>query len=319
MSRNRRHRSGSAAAVVVVYSIGILLCLLLLVIALRFDDRIVLAAGVLGLVLVCSSAPIAAHLLGAQASGSVDQVLNDRLEELVRTMERLGDQQTLSDDARRVLNRRGERDLLRKAIEEDIVVEDWDAAMILVKELAERFGYRIDAEEFRDRIERARFETVDRRVTAAIASLDAMIGARRWDEARAEAGRISRLYPDSSKCEGLRHRVEKNRTEYKQELERMFLHAAGEDRIDEAMDLLKELDHYLSEAEAEPFKEVARGVIGRARENLGVQFKLAVQDKQWQTANIVGERILKEFPNSRMAEEIRGVIEGIRERVATTA
>ena len=72
----------------------------------------------------------------------------------LQTLERLGEQQTLSDDARRVLNRRGERDLLRRAIEEDISAEDWDAAMILVKELAERFGYRADAEEFRERWDR---------------------------------------------------------------------------------------------------------------------------------------------------------------------
>ena len=71
-----------------------------------------------------------------------------------------------------------------------------------------------------------------------------------------------------------------------------------------------------AEAEAEPYREVAKGVIGQARENLGVQFKLAVQDRQWHIAAAVGDRIIKEFPNSRMAQEIREVIDGIREQAS---
>ena len=78
------------------------------------------------------------------------------------------------------------------------------------------------------------------------------------------------------------------------------------------------MDGYLSEEEAEPFQEVARGVIGKARENLGVQFKLALQDKDWGRALDAGERVLAEFPNTRMAAEIRDLIEGVRTRAAGT-
>ncbi|GJM19588.1 MAG: hypothetical protein DHS20C14_18010 [Phycisphaeraceae bacterium] len=223
----------------------------------------------------------------------------------------------LSDDARRVLNRGRERDLLRRAIEEDIGAEDWDAAMVLVKELAERFGYRVDAEEFRTRIETARFQTTDRRVSEGVAGLDLMITQHRWDDARAEAERITRLYPDSPRVDGLRHRVESARERFKGDLERRFLRAAEEERIDEAMTLLGELDHYLSEAEAAPYQEVARGVIGKARENLGVQFKLAIQDRAWGDAADVGERIIESFPNSRMADEIRGMIDELRGRAGS--
>jgi hypothetical protein len=232
----------------------------------------------------------------------------------VRAIEQLAKEQALSDDARRVLNRGRERELLRKAIEEDIVAEDWDAAMVLVKELAERFGYRTDAENFRTRIETARYQTLERRVEEAIRGLDSMIVARRWEDALSEAARISRLYPDSPRIEGLRHRVVQAQSRYKQDLERRFLLAAEQDRAEEALALLKELDHYLTEPEAEPYREVAKGVIGKARENLGVQFKLAVQDRQWSRAAEVGDRIIAEFPNSRMAQEIREMIDGIRER-----
>lgn len=266
--------------------------------------------GGLGLVLTLCLAPIGIRLAKPSSVTGVSE------SHITEAFERLAEQQALSDDARRVLNRSRERDLLRKAIEEDISAEDWDAAMVLVKELAERFGYRSDAEEFRTRIETARFQTVERRVDEAIRKLDGMIVQLRWDEARFEAARISRLYPDSPRVEGLRHRVEQARTRYKSELERRFLHAAEQHEVDDAMELLKELDNYLTESEAEPYREVAKGVIGKARENLGVQFKLAVQDRQWHIASAVGDRIIKEFPNSRMAQEIREMIDGIRERAS---
>lgn len=234
---------------------------------------------------------------------------------LVNAIQTMTEQAALSDDARRVLNRRREREHLRKAIEEDIASGDWDAALVLTKELAERFGYRADAEGFRSRIEAARFESVDRSVAEAVARIDTMIAERHWEQAAVEAGRITRLYPESQRTEGLRHRVESARQRYKHGLERRFLDAAENERTDDAMRLLSEMDAYFTDAEAAPYVEVARGVIGKARQNYGVQFKMAVHNRQWDRAVQVGEQILEQFPNSRMAEEIRGVIDDLRSRM----
>jgi outer membrane protein assembly factor BamD (BamD/ComL family) len=79
------------------------------------------------------------------------------------------------------------------------------------------------------------------------------------------------------------------------------------------------LDQHLTAAEAEPLRELARGVITKARENLGAQFKLAVRDRQWREAVPIGERIIAEFPNSRMAAEVRDVIDNLRQKVTQTA
>ncbi len=270
-----------------------------------------LLAGLLGVLGVLLLAPLIAAIRASGGSSSMPQLL-----EMTTAMTRLAEEQTLSDDARRVLNRKRERDILCRAIEEDIASQEWDAAAILVKELAERFGYRFEAEQFRQRIEQARAETMDRKVGDAIRNLDALIVRRQWDQAISEAARITRIFPDSPRVDGLMHRVERARDRYKADLERRFLNAAKEGRVEEAHELLKELDSYLTEAEAEPYQELARGVIGQARENLGVQFKLAVQDRDWRRAAEVGERIIHEFPNTRMAEEIRGVIDGIREKAS---
>ena len=89
--------------------------------------------------------------------------------------------------------------------------------------------------------------------------------------------------------------------------------------LTELDEMIKEMDHLLSEAESEQFMEVARGVIGKAKENLGVEFKLAIQDRAWDRASIVGQRIIDEFPNSRMAGEVRDHIDTIRERASSVS
>lgn len=296
---------------IVAYTVVALIAGVFIYLGVDRGNSELLLAGLIGLLGVALLAPLVAALRAAgRGSGA------ERVGSAIAAMERLAEEQTLSDDARRVLNRKRERDILCRAIEEDIAAHDWDAATILVKELADRFGYRVEAEEFRQRIDRTRFETMDRKVGDAIRNLDALIVRRQWDEAAAEAARITRVFPDSPRVEGLRHRVERARERYKSDLERRFLNAAKEARVEEAHELLKELDAYLSEAEGEPYRELARGVIGQARENLGVQFKLSVQDRDWRRAAEVGERIIRDFPNTRMADEIRGMIDGIREKAS---
>ncbi len=280
-------------------------------------------AGLIALVFTVTSLPICVGLR-SRNSGSSDNSsaadsdrLRMQLKSLHESIESLNENLILSDDARRVLNRRKERELLRKAIQEDIELEEWDAGLVLIRELAERFGYRVEAEEFRQKIDAARSQTMHRDVNQAIAKLDSMITSHQFDKAITEAARISRVYHDSPAVDGLRHRVESAKERYKYEIEREFLHAAQEDRIEQAMELLKEMDHYLTEHEAEQFHEVARGVIGKARDNLGVQFKLAVNDKAWDRAADVGQKIIAEFPNSRMASEIRTMIDSIRNRAGS--
>lgn len=305
---NRPKSSAGPLVIMVITLYGVALALALVLLA-----RGRIAEGIVGILLVLTLAPIA-FVLASHAIDRRTRSALDRIDDLSRNVRTLVDHASLSNDARRVLNRQGERDLLRQAIEEDIHMQNWDAAMVLVKELAENFGYRADAEEFRRKIEAARAETLEREVSDAITALDSLIIQRRWNDANAEAGRIQRLFPYSPRAENLRARVQHAQNSYKLDLERRFLLAAQEQRAEDALNLLKELDFYLTPSEAEPLREVARGVIGKARDNLGAQFKLAVQDRRWGEAVRIGEDIIEQFPNSRMAGEVRNVIDGLRSR-----
>ncbi len=278
--------------------------------------------GLAGLIITLTTFPICLRCGSSGGSThSQSAIETDRLRsqvvKMTKSIEHLEETMILSDDARRVLNRHKERELLSAAIEEDIERRDFAAAMILVNELAQRFGYRAEAEEFRTRIDLVRTQTEMSRIQSDIAVLDSLIAEHQWDSALNEAARITRLYHDSPLADGLRHRVEAAKQRYKDEIERRFLLAAQDDRIEEAMQMIQEMDHLLSERESAQFTEVARGVIGKAKENLGVEFKLAIHDKAWDKAALVGQRIIDEFPNSRMAGEVRELIDTLRERAAS--
>ncbi len=240
------------------------------------------------------------------------------LVEVKRAVDRMTQQAALSDDARRVLNRSKERELLCRAIEEDIRRHDWEAALILCEELSTRFGYTQEADRFRSQIDMGRAEGLDEEISSAMARVDALIVQKKWDEARAAARVVADAFPALPRMQALTERVDRARAQYKGDLERRFLMLAQSDRIDEAMELLRELDAYLTEDEAAPLREVARGVIGKARENLGAAFKLAYRDREWGIAASVGEQILTQFPNSRMAEEVSGIMGELRERASHT-
>lgn len=270
-------------------------------------------AGLLAMVLAVVLAPASVGLV--YLVRDVRKTRED-LHTTTMALRSLGEQAALSDDARRVLHRSRERTLLRRAIEEDIAAEDWDAALVLSGELADRFGYRQDAEDFRRRIDRSRRATLEHQLGAALAHLEDLVLHRQWDEAQREAVRIARTFPESPRAQAAPERVSREVERFKADLERQFLEAAEDERVEEAMELLKRLDQHLREDEAAPFREVARGVIGKARDNLGAKFKLAVRDKRWVEASSHGERIIAEFPNSKMAAEVRELLDGIRERAA---
>ncbi len=270
----------------------------------------------LAAILLLALAPIAfmLTLLSARLKGTGAMLA--RLNELRSTTLDLADRAALSDTARRALSRHAERDILVEAIEADLAAQDWDSALAQIAVLGDTLGARTLAETYRQRIHDARSGAVDAALDAELAEFERRLSLRHWQAAHERAARLARLYPDSPRVVGLMERLTRAQTLYKVDVERRFLIASREDRPDEALELLKELDQYLTEVEAEPYRELARGIISKAREHLGADFKLAVQDRHWERAVVLGERIIAEFPNSRMAAEVREMIDQLRARRA---
>jgi hypothetical protein len=235
-------------------------------------------------------------------------------------LQTIADRLLISDAAKRIAYREKDRQALRQAIREDISKGDFEAALVLVNEMSGTYGYREEAENFRDQILKARAADQDRKFTDAIKNLQDLIKRHEWDIAYREAAKIERLFTEhpgaGAGARNLQRQVIEARDQHKHDLEREFLAAAERDDVDRAMELLKVLDKYLTGEEAEPLRETARGVIGKKRDNLGVQFKLAVHDREWTTAVRIGEQIIKEFPNTKMADEVRSRLDLLRDRAA---
>lgn len=253
---------------------------------------------------------------GRASRGVTTQAAGPAEGDLLTQLQIISDRMLLSDTAKRIAYRQEDVNALREAIRDDIAKKDFDAAMVLVQEMSTTFGYREEAEEFREQIMAARSTVIEARITVLLKRLDQIIAARDFPQALADALKIKRIYPDNPRVATIDEYVREAQGAYKHQLERDFLAAAQKDDVDGAIELLKALDGYLTEREAEPFREVARGVIGKKRDNLGVQFKMAVHDKEWLKAIRVGEQIIRDFPNTRMAEEVRERLDQLRERAA---
>ena len=220
----------------------------------------------------------------------------------------------ISSAAKRIAYRDKDRAALRQAIEEDIDKCEFDAAITMVEEMSRTYGYRQEAEQLRERIESVRSQHADHGMQASRQRLDAIIDTHDWDRALAESDKMARLYPQSEAAKHLRQHVVDAREHFKHQLERRFLEAAERDDVETALDVLKELDQYLSEREAEPLRETARGVIGKKRQNLGVRYKMAVHDHDFTDALRVAKQIIRDFPNTKMAFEVRSHMDALHQR-----
>ncbi len=291
----------------VLYAIPAAMAGIMLFFGIRDTQMALIVGGGVGLVFVGSTAPLGFLLVSF--GGHFREAVKLR-----RTIDELRENSMLSDNAKRVLFRDRELDMLRCAIEDDIARSDYNAAITLCDEMSALFGQRQEAEAFRSRITRAREQQYELEVQAALDQFDASLDESNWAAVHQQAARIRRLYPDSHVVRDLESRIETARNKHKSELEGRFLEAAEQDDPAAAMKLLKQLDHYLSRDEAQGLTAAAQAVILRHRESLGHAFRSAVSEHRWAEAAEQGEAIIAEYPNSQMASEVRPMIEVLRSR-----
>jgi hypothetical protein len=95
--------------------------------------------------------------------------------------------------------------------------------------------------------------------------------------------------------------------------------AVREKDTDRGLEILKELDLYLTPTEALALRESAATVFKTKLHNLGVEFSVAITEQNWVKALQTGRDIVQNFPNSRMASEIRGKMDILQERAKIMA
>ncbi|TWT45192.1 hypothetical protein RAS1_16140 [Phycisphaerae bacterium RAS1] len=259
-----------------------------------------------------------AHKVTTTAFRAYDTLLESaesirRSEAHLRT---IADNSTLSDWAKRIIYREKDYEFLRDTIRGAIVRQDWEAADHLIADLQESFGYREEAAQLRSEVERARAATADERVAGALQRFEGLCDMQKWEQARREADHLRSLFPDDARIRSLPGELELRRNRLKRELLTAYSEAVRTENVDRAHKLLVQLDEFLSPNEAAALKESARGVFKAKLLQMGVQFSLAVTERDYARAIDTGRRIVREFPNSRYAREIGDMLPTLEQRAA---
>ena len=245
--------------------------------------------------------------------------LHDVYDELTRQGAKLDDQvenARLSDAARSLVHREEERNTLRSAIQAEIKEHNWEAAWHFINEMERRFGFKEEAQRLRERLHHEQADSYKVEVEKAIPAVEALFDARDWKRAESEIGRLLKAFPQEARFARLRDEMNHRKLARKQELVRSFTEAVQRDDIDidAGMNILRELDQYLTGQEAKQLEESARKVVKGKLLQLGVRFRFAVSEERWQDALEVGVNITEEFPNSRIAAEVRDMLKLLRQR-----
>ncbi|RJP42456.1 MAG: hypothetical protein C4547_00500 [Phycisphaerales bacterium] len=223
----------------------------------------------------------------------------------------------ISDAAKSLVHRGRELDSLREAIRTDIRREDWDGAGHLITQMEERFGYRQEASEFRQEVSNSRQAAIERKLKDAVSQIERHFENHELEQAQREIERVMRALPDDPRVSGLPKRLQALREQRKQELMRAWSGAVERHDVDHAIEVLRDLDAYLTAEEARSLEESARGIFKEKLMQLGVRFRFAVTEKRWRDALDIGAEIIREFPNARMAQEVRDKLDILRERAQT--
>jgi len=244
----------------------------------------------------------------------------DRMETLLdtagRSIKELAELAPLSDQAKSLLFRDRELEALREAIHEDLVRQDYARAEALVDTIESKLGFAEEAAALREEIEKSRAATMEEKIDLAIQRIDELCAKHNWAGAVRQSQRILRLFPSNPKVAALPDRIKKARNDHKRELLQAYGEAVRKNDVDRSIELLHELDMYLTPQEGAAMEESARGVFKARLHNLGVQFAICVTDQRWSDAIAAGHGIIREFPNSRFAQEVREKMDLLKARAA---
>jgi tetratricopeptide (TPR) repeat protein len=136
-----------------------------------------------------------------------------------------------------------------------------------------------------------------------------------WAKASTHVEKLIKAYPDSEKAKAMRQQLLDKKEERKKILLNAWDDAVKRRATDRSLEILKDLDQYLTPNEALALQEAARDVFKNKLHNLGVQFSLAVSGKQWDKAVEIGRQIISDFPNSKMSGEIRERMDILKQKV----
>ncbi len=228
------------------------------------------------------------------------------------------DNSLISDTTKSITHRNMERDALRKAIREDILKEDWESAYSLIEDMEKRFGYLLEAYSYRKEVDEFRAKVIEDKLQTSLRYVRVLINEHKWDYARAEIDRVLKLAPDDSRVREVVDELTRKRDAYKENLLQQWHEAVEKKDLDRSIELIREIDPYLTREEAKKLEDSARSIFKAKLLDYGIKFREAVTDKRWKDAMDIGTHIRAEFPNSKMAQEVTESMEALKAKATAS-
>lgn len=249
-----------------------------------------------------------------QASKSLEEIA-DVLEKSHTILTQINQNIPLSETTRAIAFRDADRQSLREAVLSKLHQQDFETTYEMIDEIAHSTRYKKLAEQLKIQADKYRDATDIERANQVIAHVEKLLENCQWSRASAQIERLIWTYPKSEKAKAMRQKLIDKKQERKKELLVAWDDAVKRQDTDRSLEILRELDLYLTPNEGLALQEAARDIFRSKLHNLGVQFSFAVSEKQWANALKTGQQIIHDFPNSKMAQEIRAKIEILRQRV----
>jgi hypothetical protein len=306
-----------------VYGVALLISLAILVGGIYrasvMHDWSLLTAGSIAVVGVLIAWPLALqlhafHCASCEQAEKSFSAINERFEQFSILLNLITEQQLLSDRAKSIAFRDKDADALRRAIQDEMHKQNWEAAESLAAEMEGSFGYKHEADRLRDEILNRRQGLVQKQIADVATIVDRHARGESWPEALREAQKIAQQFPDVPQAANMPTEVENRRAAQKQQLLDSWNDAVTRHDVDGSIEILKRLDMYLTPAEAENYQQTARGVFKEKLNLLRTQFSVAVQDRKWTEAITLGETIMRDYPNTQMAKEVRDMLDNLKSR-----
>lgn len=281
-------------------------------------DIWMIAAGLFGLsvaIMLTTFAPLLIKM-ESTVSRQLDELrsMRETVAKQSAKLESIVENTRISDAVKSFGHRTQEIEALKRAIREEIQNQRWEAAVNLAEEMEQRFGYKQDANDIREELDDARRSAFQAKLSEAIELIETHFRSHEWQRAGQEIDRLLHALPNDEKVLRLQERMKDLQEEHKRTLRAQWHEAVRRSDTDHAIDVLRELDQYLSSAEAQELQESARHVFKEKLLQLGIKFRFAVTEKRWHDALSAGLELVREFPNARMANEVREALDTLRER-----
>lgn len=283
-----------------------------------------LGAGCASLVALGIAWPLLTAIEGSRKSNldcmrDMINPFNERMQQMNVMLNQISEQQLISDRTKQVAYRTRDRETLRRAIHEEIANQDWEAALVLANDMGTVFGYKQEAARIRKDIEAKHQETIRKQVGESVASIDKLVRAELWQDALAEAHKVAQSFPNDEQAHNLPQAIEQRRAAHKKQLQESFRDAIQRHDVDGGIEILRKLDPYLTPQEAEAMQETARNLFKEKLNALRTQLALAIKGEQWQDAYRLSETIMTDFPNTRIAQEVRERMDELKQRVVESS